>query len=122
MTAPVTQMPKQQKIDMTAPVTQTAAEDGFVIQFKMPAAFTLDTLPEPLDPRVRLAQVPGARYAVIRYSGFWTEDNYEKHLSKLKTLMASNQLEPLGPPVYARYDAPYVPWFMRRNEIWIATR
>jgi effector-binding domain-containing protein len=121
MTAPVTQTPTQQKIAMTAPVTQKAAEAGFVIQFKMPAAYTLDTLPEPLDQSVRLTQVPGARYAVIRYSGFWTEDNYEKHLAKLKMLMASNQLEPLGTPVYARYDAPYVPWFMRRNEIWIAT-
>jgi hypothetical protein len=57
MTAPVTQTPEPRTIAMTAPVTQVATEAGYVIQFKMPAEFTLDTLPEPLDPQVRLKEV-----------------------------------------------------------------
>ena len=27
-----------------------------------------------------------------------------------------------GEPVLARYNAPFTPWFLRRNEIWLALR
>jgi DNA gyrase inhibitor GyrI len=119
MTAPVTQTPEAKTIAMTAPVTQAATETGYVIQFKMPAEFTLDTLPEPLDPQVRLKEVQGGRFAVIRYSGFWSEGNYSEHLAKLRQGVEAAGIRTRGEPVYSRYDAPFVPWFMRRNEIWL---
>lgn len=122
MTAPVTQTPEPVKIAMTAPVTQAAAEGGYTVQFTMPASFTLDTLPEPLAPRIRLRQLPGKRYAVIRYSGFWSDANYRTHRDKLERATAAAGVETLGEPVYARYDPPWVPWFMRRNEIWLQVR
>ncbi|MCU0929581.1 MAG: heme-binding protein [Burkholderiaceae bacterium] len=119
MTAPVTQAPAPQQIAMTAPVTQAPAEGGFVVQFVMPAGFTLDTLPEPLDPRVELREVPAARYAVIRYSGTWSEANYDKHLAQLRQATEAAGLRVIGSPVYSRYNGPMTPWFMRRNEIWL---
>jgi hypothetical protein len=124
MTAPVTQAAEPVKIAMTAPVTQNASGDGagFVIRFTMPAAYTLETLPKPLDENIRLVAQPAARYAVLRFTGFWTQANYDEHLLKLQTLMAKQGQTPLGDPVYARYDAPFVPWFWRRNEIWMPVR
>lgn len=119
MTAPVTQTAAPQKIAMTAPVTQAASKGGYVVQFMMPSAFTLDTLPEPLDSQVRLKSVPGGRFAVIRYSGTWTQANYETHLAQLREGVKATGLRTAGPPVYARYNAPWVPWFLRRNEIWL---
>ncbi|MBK7792694.1 MAG: heme-binding protein [Betaproteobacteria bacterium] len=119
MTAPVTQAPEPRTIAMTAPVTQAATETGYVIQFKMPAEFTLDTLPEPLDPQVRLKEVPGGRFAVIRYSGSWSEGNYSEHLARLTQGVEAAGIRTRGDPIYSRYDAPFVPWFMRRNEIWL---
>ncbi|MBL0291846.1 MAG: heme-binding protein [Betaproteobacteria bacterium] len=119
MTAPVTQAPEPRTIAMTAPVTQVATETGYVIQFKMPAEFTLDTLPEPLDPQVRLKEVPGGRFAVIRYSGAWSEGNYSEHLARLRQGVEAAGIRTRGEPIYSRYDAPFVPWFMRRNEIWL---
>ncbi len=119
MTAPVTQAPEPRTIAMTAPVTQAATETGYVIQFKMPAEFTLDTLPEPLDPQVRLKEVPGGRFAVIRYSGSWSEGNYSEHLARLRQGVEAAGIRTRGDPIYSRYDAPFVPWFMRRNEIWL---
>ncbi|MBK7592055.1 MAG: heme-binding protein [Betaproteobacteria bacterium] len=119
MTAPVTQTPEPRTIAMTAPVTQVATETGYVIQFKMPAEFTLDTLPEPLDPQVRLKEVPGGRFAVIRYSGSWSEGNYSEHLARLRQGVEAAGIRTRGDPIYSRYDAPFVPWFMRRNEIWL---
>lgn len=121
MTAPVTQTPETVRIAMTAPVTQAAArEDGeFVVRFTMPASYTLATLPEPVDTQVMLRELPPMHVAAIRYSGRWTEENYAEHLRSLREGMAGAGLRAIGEPIYARYDAPYVPWFMRRNEIWI---
>ena len=119
MTAPVTQAPVPQKIEMTAPVTQTAGDGGYVVQFVMPSTFTLDTLPLPDDPRVRLRDVPAARYAVIRYSGTWSDANYQDHLAKLRRAVQDAGLATVGEPVYSRYNGPMTPWFLRRNEIWL---
>jgi hypothetical protein len=119
MTAPVAQAPAPAKIEMTAPVTQAAANDGYVVQFTMPSEYALETLPEPLDPQIKLKEVSGGRFAVIRYSGTWSERNYQEHLEKLQRGVAAAGLLTTGGPIYSRYNAPFVPWFMRRNEIWL---
>jgi hypothetical protein len=119
MTAPVTQTPEPRKIAMTAPVSQSASESGFIIQFKMPKEFTLDTLPQPLDSNVKLRELPGGRFAVIRYSGSWFESNYADHLTQLRQAVDAEGISTQGEPIYSRYNAPFVPWFMRRNEIWL---
>jgi hypothetical protein len=119
MTAPVAQAPAPVKMEMTAPVTQASVNDGYVVQFTMPGEYTLETLPEPLDPRVKLKEVSGGRFAVIRYSGTWSEQNYKQHLEKLERGVEAAGLRTTGSPVYSRYNAPFVPWFMRRNEIWL---
>ena len=109
----------ERKIEMTAPVTQAAGDGGYVVQFVMPSTFTLDTLPLPDDPRVRLRDVPAARYAVIRYSGTWSDANYQDHLAKLRRAVQDAGLATVGEPVYSRYNGPMTPWFLRRNEIWL---
>jgi hypothetical protein len=63
--------------------------------------------------------VPGERVAVIRYSGTWSQANYDTHLLRLRQAVDAAGLPTIGSPVYARYDAPWVPWFLRRNEIWL---
>ncbi|MDE2606128.1 MAG: heme-binding protein [Burkholderiales bacterium] len=119
MTAPVTQAPVPVKMAMTAPVTQTAANGGYIVQFVLPREVTLATAPAPLDPRVELREVPGARVAVIRYSGFWSQSNYEEHLEKLEAALRAAGLAWSGEPVLARYNPPFTPWFLRRNEVWL---
>lgn len=119
MTAPVTQTAAPVKLEMTAPVTQTPAPGGHLVQFVLPKSVTLASAPEPLDARVQLLEVPGKRIAVIRYSGFWTQANYEEHLGKLKVALQSAQIGWTGEPVLSRYNAPWTPWFMRRNEVWL---
>jgi hypothetical protein len=119
MTAPVSQQAAPQKIAMTAPVGQRRSEGGWAVSFMMPASYSMDTIPLPSDPRVTLREVPAYRAAAIRYSGTWSEKSYRKHLSRLVEWMATENLEASGKPVWARYNAPFVPWFMRRNEILI---
>ena len=126
MTAPVTQQnspseSKNEKISMTSPVTQQGSGNKKIIRFMMPSKYTLETLPKPKNPEVKLKQIPGETFAVIQYSGRWTESNYEKHLNKLREEMAKLELSGLGDPVWARYDPPFMPWFLRTNEIQIPT-
>ncbi len=119
MTAPVTQAAVPVKLEMTAPVTQTAAPNGFLVQFVLPKGVTAASAPEPLDARVKLRDVSPEQVAVIRYSGFWSESNYKEHLETLQKALRSAGLQWAGEPVYSRYNPPFTPWFLRRNEIWL---
>lgn len=119
MTAPVTQAAVPVKLEMTAPVTQSAAPGGFLVQFVLPKGVTVASAPEPLDARIQLREVRPSQVAVIRYSGFWSASNYSEHLAELQTALRAANLAWTGEAVYSRYDAPFVPWFMRRNEIWL---
>ena len=122
MTAPVTQTAVPVKMEMTAPVTQSAVAGGMRVQFVLPKGVTLASAPEPLDPRVQLRLVPAGQWAVIQYSGTWSQSNYEEHLALLKAALDRAGVATQGEPVLARYNAPFTPWFLRRNEIWLAVR
>ena len=122
MTAPVTQSAEPMKMAMTAPVTQDAVAGGMRVQFVLPGSVTLATAPEPLDSRVRLREEPAVERAVIRYSGTWSQANYEEHLAQLKATLAAAGVATQGEPVLARYNGPMTPWFMRRNEVWLSLR
>ena len=120
MTAPVTQG-KGEKIAMTAPVTQVADADGYRVAFVVPSRYSASTVPKPLDPRIEIRAVPARRVAVWRYSGRWTQERYDQMERQLREAIVARGLSVNGPPVLARYDPPFVPWFMRRNEVLIPT-
>jgi effector-binding domain-containing protein len=119
MTAPVTQERQAEKIAMTAPVGQRAAEQGWAISFMMPASYTMETIPIPEDTSIVLREIPAHHAAAIRYTGTWSENRYKEHLALLQSWIEQNSLELAGQPLWARYNAPFTPWFMRRNEILI---
>ena len=119
MTSPVTQEKRPEKIAMTSPVGQRPAKEGWVVSFMMPASYTMDTIPNPTDPQVVIREIPAYRAAVIQYSGRWTEKNFQEHLALLQDWMVKSEIKAAGEPVWARYDPPFKPWFMRRNEILI---
>ncbi|MFN2166745.1 MAG: SOUL family heme-binding protein [Anaerolineae bacterium] len=125
----------KQKIEMTAPVSQRPAEPeasavaagvaprgDYVLSFVMPGRFTADSLPRPQDPRIKIRSEPPRLMAARRYSGRWTWQNYRKNESALLASVRAAGLEPAGSPVYARYNAPFTPWFMRRNEVLVQVR
>ncbi len=122
MTAPVTQAAAPLKMEMTAPVTQAAADGGYLVQFVLPKGVSLASAPEPIDPRVQLREMPSRRVAVIRYSGLWSQGNYDEHLGKLQATLRAAKIAWTGEPTLSRYDPPFTPWFMRRNEIWLTVQ
>ncbi len=119
MTAPVGQEVKSEKIAMTAPVKQEKKGEKWRITFLMPAEYTLETLPEPDDARVKLAQEPGRMMAAVKYSGTWSKEGYEENRALLEEYIQKRGLTKAGDPVWARYDPPFMPWFLRRNEVLI---
>jgi hypothetical protein len=119
MTAPVGQEVKSEKVAMTAPVKQEKKGNQWRITFLMPAEYTLETLPEPVDARVRLAQEPGRLMAAVKYSGTWSKEGYEENRILLEEYIQKRGLAKAGDPIWARYDPPFMPWFLRRNEVLI---
>lgn len=118
MTAPVA-MSSSEKIEMTAPVSMHRQGKNYRITFMMPSKYTLETLPEPVNPEVTLREVPAQVVAAIRYSGRWSQQRYEDHKAKLETWIAERGWQSASEPVLARYDPPFKPWFLRRNEVLI---
>ena len=118
MTAPVTQRAVSEKIEMTAPVTQTEVPGGYLVQFTLPEKLTLATVPEPNDPRVQIRQIAARRVAVYRYSGSWSAERYKDKLEEFLSILKKDGLEPIGEPIFARFNSPFMIWFLRRNEIW----
>ncbi len=121
-----------EKIAMTVPVRQSrvrredlrlnqaealGAGEGWKISFMLPSNYTFIEAPVPEDERISLRIVPEKIVAAVRYSGRWTEINFDKHAARLLTALSSDGVEPLGVPESAVYNAPFVPPFMRRNEI-----
>ena len=119
MTAPVAQTSTSEKIAMTAPVTQKLDAGTWTVQFTMPSAYTLETLPEPEDSKVRLRRVPPSRYAVLRFSGLATKREVAAKSEALLAAAKAHHLKPSGAVTLAQYNPPWTPWFMRRNEVMI---
>ena len=119
MTAPVDRSPSE-AIAMTAPVDRSADGESWVIAFTMPSKYTLETLPAPNDARVRIRELPAQRFAVQRFSGAPTEAALERRIEAFIVAVDEAGLVRSGAaPTYARYDPPWTPSFMRRNEIFV---
>ena len=122
MTAPVESRPSDDgvKMNMTAPVTSQRADedsDRYVYRFVMERKYTLDTLPAPNDPRVNIRKVEARTVAVNRYSGTWSQSNYDQHEAELLAALKEDGIETVGDPMLARYNGPFTPWFLRRNDV-----
>ena len=122
-----------EKIGMTAPVLQTAEGDvsadrpvdkteRWQVQFIMPEGAALDSLPRPKDRSVTLHEWRPDRVAVLRFSGFNWADKLEEKRQALRAWLDQEGLDPQGPAVFAFYDPPWTPPFLKRNEVMIALR
>jgi len=121
MTTPVIQS-RSERIAMTSPVTQSRTSgdsETWRVAFIMPESWTLETLPRPNDPAVIVREQPARRLAAIRFSGGPNEARFERKAEELAAFLAAEGYEIIGEPVYARYNPPWTPTPMRRNEVLI---
>ena len=113
MTIPVTQ---SKEIDMTVPVTQSTTDGKMSMRFFLPMQYSKQNAPEPNDERVRIIDLPAEYFAVISYSGFASESNFEEHYTELKAALNKDGMVIKGPPIKATYNSPFTLPFLRRNE------
>ena len=109
MTAPVV----SEQIAMTAPVLSETSSLAFI----MPEEFSLETTPEPLDDRVKIVEVPERVVAALRFSGRWSNAIFKKKTEELLAEIENAGLKVAGQVFSMRYNGPYTPWFLRRNEV-----
>lgn len=121
MTAPVSQEPRSEKIAMTAPVAQEKGADGnWVITFTMPSSYSMESLPKPNSELVVLRRLPSSKFAVVKFSGFNRQSTVLEKTAALEKWLSSKAFKSSGKePLYARYNPPWTPWFLRRNEVLI---
>ena len=118
MIAPVTQQGSE-KIAMTAPVTQQGDGNIWRVRFVMPSNYTMETLPKPNNPAVKLKEIGAKRYAAIRFSGMAGEDSLKRRTEELNAFISAKNLTPLSAPTYAFYNPPWTLPFLRRNEVMV---
>ncbi|MFZ2226024.1 MAG: heme-binding protein [Candidatus Moraniibacteriota bacterium] len=122
MTAPVMAQKEEtaktgESIAMTAPVVATTDGEVQIISFGMPRSYTLETLPVPSDPRVKIVTVPAKEYAVMSFSWYHSDARVKSTQEKLFSALARDGITAKGNVSYAGYNAPWTPPWMTRNEV-----
>jgi len=112
MTAPVV----SEEIAMTVPVLSETGSLAFV----MPEGYTLETTPEPIDDRVKIVEIPERVVAALRFSGRWSSSIFKKKSKELLEELAKAGVKTKGHVFSMRYNGPFTPWFLRRNEVAMA--
>ena len=107
---------KKQEIKMTTPVTVTEKSGNMTMQFYLPSKFNKENVPNPISPEVEVINIIGGYYAVIRYSGRASDDNFIKHKNILKDELSKDNIKIISPPIKATYNSPFTLPMMRRNE------
>jgi hypothetical protein len=101
------------KIKMTAPVISKDIYMAFIL----PSTYNKNTAPTPINPRVKIKIQPKKSFAVLRFNGYTSDSKVEKMTQQLLNGLKKNKLEVKGFPFLMRYNSPFTPGFLRRNEI-----
>ena len=111
----------QQKIAMTTPVFMSGSDSNATMAFVLPANLKAEAVPKPTDAAVTVRELPAGWFAVLRFSGGRSAKRDAEALDRLRAWMQAEALKPLSPPVYAYFDPPWTPGFLRRNEVMVRT-
>jgi hypothetical protein len=106
----------KEEISMTTPVTQIEKKGSMTMQFYLPSKFNKDNIPSPSNSDVKILNIKGGYYAVIKYSGRASDKNFIKYKDILKNELKKNNILILSSPIKATYDKPFTLPMLRRNE------
>lgn len=107
-----------QKIAMTAPVNTSKLENqSYLVSFTMPSSYDINTLPTPLSSDIKISKIESHKVLTISFSGLSTETKIKKKIEELTSWAKTNKIKILGQPTLSRYDPPWKPGFIRKNEI-----
>jgi len=107
------------KIEMTSPVLIDTSKDKKTMSFIMPKKAVEKGLPKPDAENISLSQVEASRFAVLRFEGGRTAAVEKAAIEKLLAWLDAQKIVGKGDPIFAYYDPPWTPVFLRRNEVMI---
>jgi len=107
----------QEKIAMTTPVFMSERETNATMAFVMPSRMKTAEVPSPRDGSVMVREVAAGKFAVLRFTGGRNARNESKALARLRSWADVQRLDVDSAPVYAYFDPPWTPPFLRRNEV-----
>lgn len=110
---------KAEKIPMTTPVLIDPVPGKQTMSFVLPEALVQKGVPEPTGGEVRITKAEPARYVVMRFKGGVSEKNQQDATNQLQVWMRAHNLAAESEPIFAYYDPPWTPVFMRRNEVMV---
>ena len=107
---------QREKISMTVPVVTTIEDEYLVTSFLVPQKYH-GNIPEPSSSNVFIEEMKQGKFISIRFSGSWSQENYMKHDAKLIKYIEENNITTTSKRYIFRYQGPFVPSILRRNEI-----
>ena len=107
----------KEEIKMTTPVTRIEKDGNMTMQFYLPKRFNKNNVPNPMNSEVKMINVVGGYFAVIRYSGRSSEKNFIKHKEILQKELNKNNISIKNSPIMATYNSPFTLPPLRRNEV-----
>ena len=112
------------EIPMTSPVAQTQAGNSpgnvsgkWAVRFFLPKNLSVENIPQPLEQQVNIVTLAAQRFASVSFKGTQNDKKVAKYTAQLREFIGQKKYGVAGEPVYAFYDPPFVPWFLRENEI-----
>ena len=108
---------EKKEIKMTVPVTQEVKNGNMTMQFYLPSKFSKDNAPKPSNPEIKVLTIEGGYYAVIKYSGRSSDQNFLKNKDILEKQLKQDNLLIISPPIRASYNSPFTLPMLKRNEV-----
>ena len=106
-----------QEIKMTVPVTQEIKNGSMTMQFYLPLKFNKDNAPKPSNSDIKILNIEGGYYAVIKYSGRSSDKNFLKNKNILEKQLKQDNITIISPPIRASYNSPFTLPMLKRNEV-----
>jgi len=108
---------ESQEIKMTVPVTQEIKNGSMTMQFYLPLKFNKDNAPKPSNADIKILNIEGGYYAVIKYSGRSSDKNFLKNKNILEKQLKQDNITIISPPIRASYNSPFTLPILKRNEV-----
>lgn len=109
--------------DNNAAASSSANDDNSsriraTMAFTMPSKWSLDTLPKPLDPSVRVREQPARTVATLQFRGqVRSKKAYEGPAARLRAALEADGVRVKGPLEVYQYYPPFTWGFLRVNEV-----
>lgn len=110
---------KEEQISMTVPIINELETGHVTTEFVMPHTYSTESLPDPLNPRIKIKKIEESVCAVVSFSGSISEHKIEKYQEKLGEWLEERNIRTVGGFRLARYNSPFTPPTFKRNEILI---